>query len=148
MLDCYPLELWFIANYCLDPFIKSVLHQAEILFIDTTLAYNISCSHEGFGLKVTDTRSIYSQLSPYFSYISQNTSQTILLNPYGDEELILTAVKSVYSQCWGTNRLIGVIGVDFSLADVQLVLSRARSENSYAFIINQFGEVNLISDTL
>ena len=53
----------------------------------------------------------------------------------------MTAVRSVYSQCGGTSRLIGVIGVDFSLADVQLVLSRARSEDSYGFIINQFGEV-------
>ena len=112
-----------------------------VLFLDTTLPYNISCSHSGFGLKITNTHSIYTQLSPYFSYTSQNTSRTVLLNPYGDEELILTAVRSVYSQCGGTSRLIGVIGVDFSLADVQLVLSRARSEDSYGFIINQFGEV-------
>ncbi|KAI6660315.1 hypothetical protein LOD99_13904 [Oopsacas minuta] len=108
----------------------------------TTLPYNISCSHGGFGLKITNNLSIYSQLSQYFTYTNQNTTQIVLLNPYGgrDGQLILTAVKSVYSQCGGVNRLIGVIGVDYSLSAVQVVLSKGRSDNSYAFIINRFGE--------
>ena len=48
----------------------------------------------------------------------------------------------MYKQCGSENTLVGVIGVDYSLSAVQVVLSKARTDGSYAFIINQFGEVS------
>ena len=113
--------------------------------IATTLPYNVSCSHGGFGIKITDRLAIYSQLSPYFDYINQNSTGIEFLNPYGgrDGQLILTAVSPVYKQCGGGRTLVGVVGVDYSLSAVQAVLSRARADGGYAFIINQFGEVSI-----
>ena len=90
---------------------------------------------------ITGEFGIYSQISAYLKEISRNTSELKFLNPYGgrDGQLILTAVSPVHSWCSG--EMVGVVGVDYSLEDVQSVLSRARSESSYAFIVNQFGEV-------
>ena len=96
-------------------------------------------------MSITSGLAIYSQLSRYFDYINQNSTEIELLNPYGgvDGQLILTAVSPVYRQCGTGKTLVGVVGVDYYLSAVQIVLSRARTDGSYAFIINQFGEVSL-----
>eukprot|EP00117_Sycon_ciliatum_P025971 scpid28085/ scgid5481/ VWFA and cache domain-containing protein 1 len=103
----------------------------------------MACEHDGLYLRLPSTDNIRHQMSPYFSYLSRLTladesKAGHLTSPYVDATglgRIVTISRSVYNP-YDVNELLGVVGVDAVLDDLENSLLDDQFGLSYAFLMD------------
>ncbi|XP_065176817.1 voltage-dependent calcium channel subunit alpha-2/delta-1-like [Sycon ciliatum] len=111
----------------------------------STLPGTLACKNEGVYIRLNSTSNIRTRLMPYFSYLARlaNTESDAIrpTAPYVDASglgRIITLSRAVYDP-HDARKLLGVVGVDAVLDDVENTLLDDQFGLSYAFLIDTEG---------
>ncbi|UTW69576.1 cache domain-containing protein [Anaerobacillus sp. HL2] len=81
---------------------------------------------------------------PWYIAAEKAPTKVIWTEPYIDEatnEYVITAAKAIEHRT--TNEMIGVVGIDISLVDMEALISEVNvSHNGYSFLLDQSGRAD------
>ncbi|CAH1773823.1 unnamed protein product [Owenia fusiformis] len=103
----------------------------------------LACKHRGSMVKLTSGENLISKMADYFHFLAKNSKNSLALwtSPYIDAfGLGLMVTHAVPAISKETGQTIGVAGIDATLDEMELFLTRHQWGSVYSFLINKEGE--------
>ncbi|XP_038057398.1 voltage-dependent calcium channel subunit alpha-2/delta-3-like [Patiria miniata] len=106
---------------------------------------HLACKNRGYFKKLTDGENLIGKMRDYFNFLSSNSQQTKdfegkwtapYIDAFGLKQMVTHAIPVISDR---TEKLLGVVGVDCTLEEIENLIVNEQWGSVYAFLIDNYG---------
>eukprot|EP00026_Physarum_polycephalum_P000530 Phypoly_transcript_00531.p1 GENE.Phypoly_transcript_00531~~Phypoly_transcript_00531.p1 ORF type:complete len:1353 (-),score=273.72 Phypoly_transcript_00531:347-4405(-) len=116
------------------------------IYTDTSPLQRLACSNNGILVPIPNPSSAFDIMASYYKILApgrDNASEIWVgpyLNQYTNTGLVLSVVRPCFDRSQSPPILIGVVGVDLPLEQIDALIRNFVAPPSYAFVVNNVGQ--------
>ncbi|XP_071807181.1 voltage-dependent calcium channel subunit alpha-2/delta-3-like [Asterias amurensis] len=104
---------------------------------------HLACKNRGYFKKLTDGENLIGKMRDYFNFLSSNSQKTTqgkwtapYIDAFGLKQMVTHAIPVLSDR---TGKLLGVVGVDCTLEEIENLIVNEQWGSVYAFLIDNYG---------